>query len=200
MPKLLSLGYKLDYIHNIRRTILPLVFFIIVILLHISLTSGPANGFIFFSQVLTVSMEVIIIKSSWKQTNFHHPIIMTYIMEDLCSVWSLDFSRFFCSFAHSYHLCLGPQLKVIHVLSLLCLSALYPLCLIVVAYALIELHARNCQILVWLWEITMLYLCTLPAVMESQDISCRCFCSLHSSFLCQNSTNISTVNHIHIHL
>ena len=32
------------------------------------------------------------------------------------------------------------------------LSALYPLCLIVVAYALIELHARNCQILVWLWK------------------------------------------------
>ena len=132
--------------------LLPLVFFIIVILLHISLTSGPVNGYIFFSQVLTVSMEVIIIRSSWKQTNIHHPIIMTYMMEDLYSVWSLDFSRFFRSFAHSYHLCLGPQLKVIHVLCLRYLSALYPLCLIVVTYVLIELHARNCRILVWLWK------------------------------------------------
>ena len=134
--------------------LLPLVFFIVVILLHISLTSGPANGFIFFSQVLTVTLEVIIIRSSWLQTKFRHPLITTYTMVDLYSVWSLDFSRFFRSFA----LCLGPQLGVIHVLSLHYLSALYPLCLIVVAYVLIELHARNCRILVWLWK-PLCFLC-----------------------------------------
>ena len=138
--------------------LLPLVFFVVVILLHISLTSGPANGFIFCSQVLTVTLEVIIIRSSWLQTNFRHPLIMTYLMVDLYSIWSLDFSRFFHAFAHSYHLCLGSQLRVIHVLSLRYLSALYPLCLIVVAYVLIELHARNCRILVWLWK-PLCFLC-----------------------------------------
>ena len=141
--------------------IIPLMFFLIVIRLHISLTSGPANGFIFFSQIITVALEVIVIRSSWSQTNVHYPNILTNVMVDFYSIWSLDFSRIFNTFAYyiwNYHICLGKELKVIHVLALRYLSALYPLCLIVVTYILIELHARNCRVLVRLWK-PLCFLC-----------------------------------------
>ena len=141
--------------------IIPLIFFLIVIRLHISLTSGPANGFIFFSQIITVALEVIVIRSSWSQTNVHYPNMLTNVMVDFYSIWSLDFSRIFNTFAYyiwNYHICLGNELKVIHVLALRYLSALYPLCLIVVTYILIELHARNCRVLVRLWK-PLCFLC-----------------------------------------
>ena len=136
----------------------PLVFFMAVILLHISVTSGPANGFIFCSQVLTISLEVIIISSSWKQTQVRHPYILSDTMVNLYSIWSLDFFRIVHLFAKDYHLCLGPHIKVIHVLVLQYLSVVYPLVFLMIAFAVIELHARNWRILVWLWK-PLCFLC-----------------------------------------
>ena len=46
----------------------PLIFFSVVLILHISLTSGPLNGYIFFSQVITVSIEIILLQTSWMNT------------------------------------------------------------------------------------------------------------------------------------
>ena len=130
----------------------PLVFFVIVVLLHISLTSGPANGFIFCSQVLTVALEVIIFRSSWLESSAKHPLVISNTMVNLYSIWSLDFFRLVRLFDENYKMCLGHQIKVIHVLVLRYLSALYPLCFLLFAFTLIELHARNCRILVWLWK------------------------------------------------
>ena len=129
----------------------PLALFMAIILLHISLTSGPANGFIFYSQVLTLSQEVMIVESTLKVFKF--PRVIANFMVDSYSVWSLDFYRIYNSFTQGNHpLCLNEQFGVIHVLALRYLSALYPFCLIVVAYVLIELHARNCRVLVWMWK------------------------------------------------
>ena len=136
----------------------PLIFFITVILLHISVTSGPANGFIFFSQVLTVSLEVITITSSWKQTQVRHPYILSDTMVNLYSIWSLDFFRIVRLFIADYHMCLGVQIKVMHVLVLRYLSAIYSLVFLLIAFLVIELHARNCRVLVWLWK-PLCFLC-----------------------------------------
>ena len=130
----------------------PLLFFVIVVLLHISLTSGPANGFIFCSQVLTVALEVIIFRSSWLESSVKHPLVISDTMVNLYSIWSLDFFRLVRLFDENYKMCLGYQIKVIHVLALRYLSAIYPLCFLLFAFTVIELHARNCRILVWLWK------------------------------------------------
>lgn len=135
-----------------------LLFFVIVLLLHISFTSGPANGFIFFSQVLTVSLEIIVFKSSWMESVVKHPKIISNTIINLYSIWSLDFSRLVRIFNEHYKMCLGPQIKVIHVVALRYLSAIYPLCFLLIAYTVIELHARNCRILVWLWK-PLCFLC-----------------------------------------
>ena len=136
----------------------PLLFFVIVVLLHISFTSGPANGFIFFGQVLTVALEVIIFRSSWMESSVKHPLVISDTMVNLYSIWSLDFFRLVRLFNENYKMCLGHDIKVIHVLALRYISALYPLCFLVFAFTVIELHARNCRILVWLWK-PLCFLC-----------------------------------------
>ena len=81
--------------------------------------------------------------------------ILTGFMIRVYSVWSLEFLRF----AHGYYsLCLGSNLKVMHVLVLRYLSVVYPLCFLIVAFIVIELHARNCRLLVWLWK-PLCFLC-----------------------------------------
>ena len=146
-----SLTHWLIYITG--EGVPPLIFFVIVLLLHISLTSGPLNGFIFFSQVLTVSVEVILLREFWLDSSATHPKIFSSIIVKVYSIWSLDFFRFV-----GYKVCLGTGIKVMHVLVLRYLSALYPLCFLVIAFTVIELHARNCRLLVWLWR-PLCFLC-----------------------------------------
>ena len=127
----------------------PLIFFVIVLVLHISLTSGPLNGFIFFCQVLTVSVEVMLLQASWMDSSIRDPDIFSSLIIKAYSVWSLDFFR---SVHGYYRICLGTDIKAMHVLVLRYLSALYPLCFLLIAFTVIELHARNCRLLVWLWK------------------------------------------------
>ena len=138
--------------------LLPLLFFVIVLLLHISVTSGPVNGFIFFSQILTISLEVIIIKSAWSTSSIKHHKVFSQGIVSIYSVWSLDFFRLINLVDDDYEMCLGPKIKVMHVLGLRYLSAVYPLCFLLIAFIVIELHARNCCLFVWLWK-PLCYLC-----------------------------------------
>ena len=127
----------------------PLIFFVIVLVLHISLTSGPLNGFIFFSHILSISVEIALLQAAWLNTSAKHGEVSSSLMIKVYSIWSLDFFRL----AEGYSLmCLGHHVKVMHVLVLRYLSALYPLCFLVIAFTVIELHARNCRVLVRLWR------------------------------------------------
>ena len=131
---------------------LPLtIFFVLVVLLHIGVTSGPANGFIFFSQVITIPLEVLLIQSGWKLALSGHQSTMAKVLTDLLiypyNIWSLDFTDM-----SNINVCLTPSLKVVHVFTLQYASAIYPLLLVGIAYIVIELHARNCRALVCLWS------------------------------------------------
>ena len=131
----------------------PTIFFVIIIIFHIGVTSAPANGFIFFSQVITVPLQVLLIDSGCKllfhksiHTSTHH-MYLTNILLDLYRLWSLDFTSLF-----TIDTCLNPHLKVIEVLAIRYISAVYPIIVLLVAYTIIELHARNCRIIVCLWK------------------------------------------------
>ena len=142
-----SFGKWLIYITG--EGIPPLIFFVLVLVLHISLTSGPLNGYIFFSQTLCISVEIALLQASWHDSSARPKEILSGLMVTVYSIWSLDFFRLAEGY---YHICLGPHVKVMHVWVLRYLSALYPLCFLVIAYIVIELHARNCRVLVRLWK------------------------------------------------
>ena len=61
--------------------------------------------------------------------------------------WNLDYFRYFIP-----PFCVSQDLKNIHVLALQYVSAFYPLLLIVLTYACIELHGHNFRPIVWLWK------------------------------------------------
>ena len=128
--------------------LLPTAFFLIIIIFHIGVTSAPANGFIFFSQVITFPLQVLLIDSAWKLI-FHHESALHGALTNLLlhpyRLWSLDFNSL-----SNTDVCLSPHLKVIDVLAIRYVSAIYPVIVLIVTYAVIELHARNCRLMVCL--------------------------------------------------
>ena len=133
--------------------ILPTLIYELIIIFHVGVTSAPANGFIFYSQVITIPLQVLFITSAWKLTKVQQTGIkisdgdLTNLLLDPYRVWSLDFS----SILH-VDFCLKKHLKVIDALALRYVPAVQPLLLLIIVYTLIELHDRNCKIIVWLWK------------------------------------------------
>ena len=138
-------------IYIIVESVPVFILFSFVTMLHVSLTSGPVNGYIFFSQVITVTLEVIVTKTSLEKTHIKHPILMTNLLMIPANIWSLDFFRVYKLFTER-PICLGSGLRVMHVLALRYISAFYPLIFLIITYIMIELHARNCCCLVRLWK------------------------------------------------
>lgn len=121
--------------------------FAIVVLLHISISSGPANGFIFFSQVLTIPLKVLLIQGGWTLIlhRQHTARVLTNLLMQPYKIWSLDFTDIF-----DFHTCVGTSLKTLDILVLRYVSAVYPLFLVAVCFVLVELHARNNRLIVCL--------------------------------------------------
>lgn len=130
------------------------IFFLLILYFHIAVTTGPANGFIFFSQMITVPIEVIFLRYGLQIFFLHNSseAYYTNALEQVViapySIWNLDFYRIF-----NASVCLSEDLKVINVLALRYVSAVYPLVLLLIAYFFIELQAMNIRPIVWLWKI-----------------------------------------------
>lgn len=118
------------------------VFFIIVIIFNISITSGSAKAFVFFSQMATIPTVIytlqeqinMFVSNNWSQSVILSVFVLPY------SIWNLDFLRTILP-----PFCLAPSISMIHVMTLNYISAVYSLLLIIVVYAVIELHASNCR-------------------------------------------------------
>ena len=142
-----SNSYKNWLLYLTADFFLPTFVFVFIIIFHIGITLAPANGFIFFSQVITTPKQVLLVNAAWKLTNTAMKIHLADILLHPYRVWSLDFSSIL-----RYDFCFSENLKVIHTLLLRYVSAVLPLLLLIIAYTIVELHARNCKIIVWLWK------------------------------------------------
>ena len=126
---------------------LPLtVFFIVIVMFRINTTSPSLNAFILISQV---TASPIIVKAV---TSYIAPwtVGVLYAVKTVFSLygfWNLDFFRVLLP-----PFCLHPNMSTLQVLALDYGIAVYPLFLIAVSYALVELHDHNFKIVVWLWK------------------------------------------------
>ena len=124
---------------------LPLtIFFVLVITFRISATSPSMNAFLLVCQVLTSPPQVRIVSSGM---HIHVVAVVTAVLESLYGFWNLDFFRTLYP-----PFCLHPSMSTLQVLALDYVVAVYPLLLTVLTYLLIELHNRNCKLVVWLWK------------------------------------------------
>lgn len=127
------------------------LFVMAIIFFHIGITNGKANGFIFFAQMKTTPLEVLFLAYGLKlyiEDNHYFDNVLTHLVIDPYCIWNLTIFRMF-----QQKICLHPKLKVVHVLAMHYISAFYPLLLLIVTYALIELKARNIRIVTYLWRL-----------------------------------------------
>ena len=121
------------------------IVFILVFVLHIGLTTAPANGFVFFSQIMSMPGQVLLI-----QTGLSLVIgkgILSKRMANLLiapyGIVGLEFHYF-----EGDDICLSEKLTSLHILALQYAGAVYPIFLSVLALLFVELHARGYRAIV----------------------------------------------------
>ena len=117
------------------------VMFLVIIFCQMRITAAPMNAFIFICQAV----------SSLINTNPHmYTEISNFLLSlflTIYGIWNLDFFRFIIP-----PFCISSTMTTIQAMTLEYIVAFYPLVLIVVSYACIQLHARGCWVLVHLWR------------------------------------------------
>ena len=120
------------------------VFYFIVLLFRINVTSAPMVAFVFYCQI-GVSTFLIMSNRYLFDTTLTYKFLNTLIT--FYGIWNLDFFRYIIP-----PFCVSPNLKPIHISFLYYISAFYPLLLITVSWIFILLHSRNCTLIVWMWS------------------------------------------------
>ena len=118
---------------------LPITIFLVIILVfHINITSGPANGFVFFAQALTATFAIDgdgTIPLT-RITRSADALQLVYLLP--YSIWNLNFFR---DIFPPY--CLSPHLGMLGIIALDYLTAVYPLVLIVTVYVFLSLYDKG---------------------------------------------------------
>ncbi len=121
------------------------LFFVLVIVFRIRSTAAYMNGVVYVSQVVLFYINrypnSLLIARNVTTSFFIKTALTIY------GVWSLDFFRYIIP-----PFCITEGLSMLNVISMEYIVALYPLLLIVIVYILIELHDRDCKLLVVMWS------------------------------------------------
>ena len=137
---------KYNWIFYLMTEFLPItIFFFIVVLFNVNTTSGPANAFVFFAQVLTSSFNIDGdgSVSFSKITNASDVLAELYIIP--YGIWNLNF---FHPLLPKF--CLSSSVSTLQVLSTGYITALYPLLLVIVFSAFVWAYGRGIRPIVCL--------------------------------------------------
>ena len=133
---------KFNWLKFIAIAFIPLtIFYFIVILFRINATNPYLYGFITLNQALAAPTNLF---ASLSSINGKSGLIIR-ILAIPYTIWNLDFFR-----SLPLNICL--DLTTLQTLALDYAIAVYPLVLLVITYILIELHARGCRLVHWLWR------------------------------------------------
>lgn len=127
------------------------IFFILVVTFNVRTTAAYSNGFILFAQTVSIPINLVSIERDWTESlspnsSSLQPLLLAKAVSCVYSLWNLDISLAFPG------ICVGQHLNTLDVLAIQYATAVFPLLLIALAYALIEMHGRNCRLVVALWK------------------------------------------------
>ena len=127
------------------------VFYVLVVMFQVKLTSPPMPCFIMLAQFYTIGFEVLhwIGKTMpiFETEDGHIRLQDVKISHVFYSIFNLDM---FLSIQPPF--CISSKLKFFHVVLLGYISAFYPLFLIGLTWLCVELHGRNYRLMRWLWK------------------------------------------------
>ena len=139
------------WIKFIVAAFLPLtIFYIIVIMFRISVTSSTLNAFVMVSQI---AASPPVIRNVYSRNLVSNPYHVSYFSQfivnliiAITTIWNPDFFRSWYGY-----ICIHPDINYQHVLLLEYAIAIYPLFLILLTFILVKLH-DNFAFVVWLWK------------------------------------------------
>ena len=139
-------GGQYNWMKYVAIAFVPLtVFLVLVLCCRISATSPKLIAFVTFSQALSYPANARAVLFLINEESYPGVSIAVRILLAIYGFWNLDFFRTLIP-----HICL--KVDTLQALALDYGIAFYPLALIIVTYVLIELHARNIRIIVWIWK------------------------------------------------
>ena len=122
------------------------VLFLLMVVFQVHGTSPSLSIIVFGSQILTCSVQIdIYYDYAGKSLTLFR--VLKLIGLTIAGFWNLDFFRYVIP-----RFCVSNELTTLHVVALDYLVACYPLILIALTYICIELHAKNCRLVVCLWK------------------------------------------------
>ena len=135
-------------LHILSEFVPATVFYFAVLTFQIHITSAPMNCFVMFSQLLVnlQNHDPGFLGALMSQLDKTSSAVFKVILTGY-GFWNLDYFRYLIP-----PFCVSQELKNIHVLALQSVSAFYPLLLIAITYACVELHGHNFRPIVWLWK------------------------------------------------
>ena len=142
-----------DLLLYLSLTFIPLtLFYLLILVFQIRLTSAPMTCFIMYSQLVVLGFyEQCGLKPSdsiLKFTESGNTLRTgTKILLTLYGVFNLDFFHYILP-----PFCISSNLIPIHIFFLGYISAFYPFLLILLTWFCVELHDRNFRPIVWLWR------------------------------------------------
>ena len=157
-PSVTSLGYKCSNCTGawygiplyLAVELIPItLFYLIILIFKVNLISPPMVLFILLNQLImyeliferTVKLRMLL--SQGMHSN--GPLLRSLFF--FCGIWSLNFIHFIAP-----PFCVSSKLQLIHIEFLGYVPVIYLLSLIFLTWVCIELHGRNCKLLVVLWR------------------------------------------------
>ena len=124
------------------------IFYVIVLVYRLNVTSVPMTSFVMFSQLTFYSFVLSAESQSVFRTQLasRQQFDLLNAVIALYGIWNLDFFRYVIP-----PFCVSPEITLIHAFFLDYIAAFYPLCLIILIWIWIELVSRGYKPLVWIW-------------------------------------------------
>ena len=108
-------------------------------------SQGSINGFLFFSQMAVYVYLFHLPEGSYPFG--HTSLIVIRVFQVVYGLSNLDFFRQVVP-----PFCISENVTGLTMIALFYVAVVYLILLSVLSYVLIEMHARNCRLLVWLWR------------------------------------------------
>ena len=126
------------------------VLFFVITIFRISLARPPMRGFVFFYQTAVAVLFTNIHRfNPPHSTNSLVLKLIHYIYIVTFGIWGMSLTE---NVPGITDFCVHPDINIQQAFTLKQIQSTYPLLLVIITYTCIQLHARNCQILVWLWK------------------------------------------------
>ena len=124
------------------------IFYFIILIFQINITSGSITCFIMYSQLLIISYDRIAAGGIFDITDIMltatpNSKLLNKVFLTMYDIWNLHFFRYLLP-----PFCISSKLKPIHLVFVSYISVFYPLCLIAITWLCIELHGCNFRRLV----------------------------------------------------